>query len=106
MIDVLAAIPPQSAGVMGAAFVTALGAVIVSIVTGRTAVRVKSIQTQVENSHTTNLREELDTRHEETKRWFNELRQDLRETRTEAREDNKVLSGRIRVVEKKLIERP
>lgn len=32
--------------------------------------RVKRVQTQVENDHSTNLREELDRRHAETRSWF------------------------------------
>lgn len=32
--------------------------------------RVKRVQEQVQNSHTTNLREELDLRHGETRAWF------------------------------------
>lgn len=33
--------------------------------------RLRAIQAQVQNDHTTNLREELDTRHNETRSWFN-----------------------------------
>lgn len=33
--------------------------------------RVKRVQAQVENDHSSNLREELDARHNETRGWFN-----------------------------------
>lgn len=35
--------------------------------------RVKRVQAQVENDHTTNMREENDGRHAETRRWFERL---------------------------------
>lgn len=33
----------------------------------------KEAKFQVKNAHTTNLREELDTRHDETRKWFSAL---------------------------------
>lgn len=43
--------------------------------------KLERVRGQVENSHHTNLREELDARHKETRRWFDGLRDDVTETR-------------------------
>lgn len=55
------------------ALIGAAGLVLVSVIGIRTNGRVKAIQGQVQNDHTTNLREELDERHDETRSWFSAL---------------------------------
>ncbi|MFE7067480.1 hypothetical protein [Microbacterium sp. NPDC057658] len=53
---------------------------------------------QLENDHTTNLREENDGRHAETAGWFRELRRDIGGIREEIRgirQDHRHLSARI-----------
>lgn len=52
------------------ALIGAAGLILVSVIGLRTNGRVKAIQGQVQNDHTTNLREELDERHDETRQWF------------------------------------
>lgn len=52
------------------ALIGAGGLILVAVIGLRTSGRVKSIQGQVQNDHETNLREELDERHEETRAWF------------------------------------
>lgn len=56
--------------------------------------RVKSVQAQVENDHTTNMREEQDERHKENSsllrsvvRDIGGIRQDLRDLRSEVRHE-------------------
>lgn len=53
-----------------AAVVAAVGVVIVAIITTRVRRDTRASREQLENSHSTNLREELDERHEETRGWF------------------------------------
>ncbi|KZE91172.1 DUF2746 domain-containing protein [Microbacterium sp. TNHR37B] len=53
--------------------ITATATVLVAVVTVqgvRINGRIKRVQHQVENDHSTNLREELDRRHAETRGWF------------------------------------
>lgn len=52
------------------AIVGALGLTLVAVISTRTNTRVKAVQHQVQNDHKTNLREELDVRHDETRQWF------------------------------------
>lgn len=52
------------------ALIGAAGLILVAVVGLRTNGRVKAIQGQVQNDHSTNLREELDERHDETRQWF------------------------------------
>lgn len=56
-----------------AAVATAVGLVIVAVITTRTRHDARAARAQVENGHSTNLREELDERHEETRGWFRGL---------------------------------
>lgn len=59
---------------------------------------------QVENDHTTNLREENDGRHAETAGWFREIRRDLGGIREEIRgirSDHRALSGRVDNIQQK-----
>lgn len=78
---------------------------------------------QVENNHDTNLREESDTRHEETKGWIDEvrdlftreirtlrtdvsrdiggIRQELRDDRRANNESVHALEGRVTAIERK-----
>lgn len=58
---------------IAAAIVAAVGVIIVAILTTRTRTDARAARRQVENGHTTNLREELDERHEETRGWFRNL---------------------------------
>lgn len=43
--------------------------------------KTERVRSQVENSHQTNLREELDERHTETRRWFDRASDAIDETR-------------------------
>lgn len=65
------------------ALIGAGGLILVAVIGLRTSGRVKSIQGQVQNDHSTNLREELDERHDETRRWFRALwdRHDITDSR-------------------------
>lgn len=53
-----------------ASIVAAVGIIIVAILTTRTRRDARASREQLENNHSTNLREELDKRHEETRGWF------------------------------------
>lgn len=68
-----------------AAVVAAVGIVIVAVITTRTRQHTRQIRDQVENHHNTNLREELDSRHAETAKWFRDVRRDLGGIREELR---------------------
>lgn len=59
------------------AIISSFGTVVVAMITVGIRRRVKSIQGQVQNDHESNLREELDDRHDETRDWFKDLRRDL-----------------------------
>lgn len=72
---------------------------------------------QVENNHDTNLREENDSRHAETKRWFDELREtvtdqfrtvtrDIGGIREEIRDDRRANRDRFTNIENRFKENP
>jgi hypothetical protein len=64
----------------------------------------KATRVQVENDHTTNLREENDGRHAETAGWFREIRRDLGGIREEIRglrSDDRDLGKRVTNLEQK-----
>lgn len=63
----------------------ALGLVLVAILGAKINGRVRAVQGQVQNDHQTNLREELDTRHAETRSWWRETRRDIGGIREEIR---------------------
>lgn len=70
------------------AAVAVVGAAVVGIWGKRLDTRIEKfdhvlerVRGQVENSHDTNLRDELDARHKETRRWFDGIRTDVNETR-------------------------
>lgn len=59
---------------------------------------------QVVNDHTTNFREENDSRHNETRGWFRELRRDvggIRQDIRQLRDDDHELAVRITHIEQK-----
>lgn len=59
---------------------------------------------QVVNHHTTNFRDENDSRHRETRGWFNDLRRDvggLRKDIRQLRDDDHELAVRITHIEQK-----
>lgn len=47
------------------AIVTTIGLIVVAVISNRTRQHAKAARDQVQNSHSTNLRDELDTRHVE-----------------------------------------
>lgn len=59
------------------ASISAVALIVVAVINVGLRRRVKSIQGQVQNDHSTNLREELDDRHDETRDWFKDLRRDV-----------------------------
>ena len=78
------------------ALISALGAVVAATVAAVASVKVNrkidvvkqdaaAVRDQVENSHKTNLRVESDSRHEETRRWFEGLSRDVGGLRSELR---------------------
>ena len=93
------------------AIIGALGLVLVAVINTRTNRRVKAIQRQVQNDHTTNLREELDERHDEISEWFREFRRDIGGMREELRgvrsvqrivlDDQRAMSARIHTIEQR-----
>ena len=59
---------------------------------------------QVVNHHDTNFREENDSRHDETRSWFRELRRDLggiREDIRGLRKDHRALTARVDSIQRK-----
>lgn len=59
---------------------------------------------QVVNDHSTNFRDENDSRHAETRGWFRELRRDvggIRKDIRQLRDDDHELAGRISRIEQK-----
>lgn len=56
-----------------ASVVAAVGIVIVAILGTRVRRDTRASREQLENNHSTNLREELDERHHETRGWFRSL---------------------------------
>ncbi len=68
MIDVTSEVAQIIASV-----VAAVGIVIVAILGTRTRRDARASREQLENNHSSNLREELDERHEETRGWFRGL---------------------------------
>lgn len=68
MIDVTG----EAAQIIASVF-TAVGLVVVAVITTRTRHDARAAREQVQNGHSTNLREELDDRHEETRGWFRGL---------------------------------
>jgi len=68
-----------------AAFATAVGVIVVAIITTRTRHDARRTREQVENDHDTNLRVELDERHKETRGWFSGLARDIGGIREELR---------------------
>jgi hypothetical protein len=56
-----------------ASVVAAVGLVIVAVLGSGVRRDARVSREQLENSHSTNLREELDERHEETRGWFRSL---------------------------------
>lgn len=68
MIDVTSEVAQIIASVF-----TAVGLVVVAVITTRTRHDARAAREQVQNGHSTNLREELDDRHEETRGWFRGL---------------------------------
>lgn len=92
------------------ALVGCIQAVTVAIV-GVLAVRIGKVRRDttatrehVVNDHTTNFRDENDSRHAETKGWFRELRRDvggIREDIRLLRKDDRNLSARITRIEQK-----
>ena len=93
------------------AAIGALGLVLVAVINTRTNRRVKAIQRQVQNDHTTNLREELDDRHDEIGEWLREVRRDIGGMREELRgvrsvqrislDAQNTMSARIHALEQK-----
>lgn len=69
MIDVTSEVAQISV-----ALIAAVAAIVAALVTGffgiRTRRDTRATRAQVENDHSTNLRVELDERHEETRSWF------------------------------------
>lgn len=59
------------------ATISGVALIVVAVINVGLRRRVKSIQGQVQNDHSTNLREELDDRHDETRDWFKDLRRDV-----------------------------
>lgn len=86
------------------AAISASALVVVAVINGGLRRRVKSIQGQVQNDHSTNLREELDDRHDETRDWFKDLRRDIGGLRAEIRDvraEQRAQSTRIYTIEQK-----
>ena len=51
-------------------YTAAMPKAVVGVVGGMLNTKLGRVRAQVENEHSTNLREELDHRHDETRRWF------------------------------------
>lgn len=68
MIDVTSEVAQIVASV-----VAAVGIIIVAILGTRVRRDTRASREQLENNHSTNLREELDERHQETRGWFRGL---------------------------------
>lgn len=86
------------------ATIGALALVVVAVIGNGVRRRVKSIQGQVQNDHESNLREELDDRHDETRDWFKDLRRDLGGIREDLRWMRRELSThsqRIHTIEQR-----
>ncbi|ALX67451.1 DUF2746 domain-containing protein [Microbacterium sp. XT11] len=84
-----------------------LGPALVALITTGIRRRVKAIQGQVQNDHPTNLREELDDRHDETREWFRELRRDiggLRQDLRGVRQDHSALAERVHRIEQREVD--
>lgn len=60
------------------ALVSAVGLVVVALISNRTRQHAKAARAQVENSHDTNLREEADERHKQNVELLNALASDIR----------------------------
>jgi len=70
------------------ALIGALGIVLVALIGvfgSKINGRLRAVQGQVQNDHSTNLREELDARHRETRGWWRETRRDIGGIREELR---------------------
>lgn len=86
------------------AMISAAALITVAVINVGLRRRVKSIQGQVQNDHSTNLREELDDRHGETREWFTDLRRDVGGIRADLRgirSDQRALSERIHILEQR-----
>lgn len=93
--------------------IATLGALGVAIISAAAAVRANrkldgvkrdaaATLEQVANDHPTNMREENDSRHAETKQWFGELRRDLGGIRGDLR----LIAERVQVLEELEITSP
>lgn len=86
------------------ATISAAALIVVAVINVGLRRRVRAIQGQVQNDHPTNLREELDDRHDETRDWFKDLRRDiggLREEIRDVRAEQRTQSNRIYTIEQK-----
>ncbi|HUG50398.1 MAG TPA: hypothetical protein VLZ78_05315 [Terrimesophilobacter sp.] len=86
------------------ATISAVALIVVAVINVGLRRRVKSIQGQVQNDHATNLREELDDRHDETRDWFKDLRRDIggmREDFRWMRAELSAQSNRIHTIEQR-----
>lgn len=86
------------------AMISTAGLIIVAVLNLRTSRRVKVIQGQVQNSHSTNLREELDERHTETRSTLGDIRKDIGGLRSEMRAERAerlLLSTKLHNLEQK-----
>lgn len=86
------------------ATISTAGLIIVALLNLRMSRRVKVIQGQVQNDHQTNLREELDERHTETRSVLGDIRKDIGGLRSEIRAERAermLLSTKLHNLEQK-----